>query len=118
MNVSSLQPAVRASELSFEQLSTSTAVPEKEKVAELARQFEAVLLRQILTEARRQTHGSTLEGESSVNRNYEDMITTRLADSISRSGNFGLATSLQAQLQRQLSAATLTEEAAPGATTP
>ena len=72
-----------------------------EKVAELSRQFEALLLRQMLKEARKPMLGDTLTGKSSVSKIYDDMVTDRLADAIANSGDVGLGTSLQAQLMRQ-----------------
>ena len=81
-----------------------------EKVAELSRQFEALLLRQMLKEARKPMLGDTLTGNSSVSKIYDDMVTDRLADSIARSGDIGLASSLQAQLMRQQAVGAATGE--------
>ena len=48
MEISPLNREVRASELPLERLAGSKEVSQKEKIAEVSRQFEAVLLRQIL----------------------------------------------------------------------
>ena len=41
--------------------------------------------------------------DSAVGGIYKDMVTAQLAESISKSGSFGLAQSLQAELTRQIS---------------
>lgn len=101
MDIPAFQPHVRASELPFEQLAASKNVPEREKVAEACRQFEAVLLRQILQQARKPLLDPG-KAASSTSGIYDDMINNQLADKISRTGTFGLARSLQAQLVRQV----------------
>jgi Rod binding domain-containing protein len=70
-------------------------------VAEVARQFEAVLLRQILQDIRKPVLAPA-EGDATANGIYADMINNQMADSISRSGGFGLAKSLAAQLTHQV----------------
>jgi Rod binding domain-containing protein len=102
MNIPSLNPSVKAADLSLEKLATSTTVKDSEKVQELSRQFEAVLLRQILTEAQKESFGPHKSDSSSSKSIYQDMITNQLADGISRSGAFGLGTSLAPQLSREL----------------
>jgi peptidoglycan hydrolase FlgJ len=113
MNISSLQPQIKASEMPFEQLAANKSVPEKEKVGEACRQFEAVLLRQIFQEARKTVITSKDNPGSSSSGIYDDMINNQLADSISRSGHFGLAKSLQSQLVRQVLPASEVSKAAP-----
>jgi Rod binding domain-containing protein len=86
--------------MSLEELASNRSIPDTEKIAEVSRQFEAVLLRQILQDIRKPVLGS--EPESTTNSIYSDMINNQLAQSISGSGEFGLAKSLQAQLSRQV----------------
>jgi flagellar protein FlgJ len=102
MDVLPLQPHVNAADLPLEQLANNPNVPEREKIAETCRQFEAVLLRQILGEARKSVISDGQEHDPAVDGIYNDMITNQLADSISRSGAFGLAKSLESQLARQV----------------
>jgi Rod binding domain-containing protein len=94
--------AVNAGDLPLERLATNPHVAEREKIAELSRQFEAVLLRQILREAQKTVIKSDLSDDSVAGEIYRDMVTTQLAESISRSGAFGLAKSLERELSRQL----------------
>jgi Rod binding domain-containing protein len=70
-------------------------------VAEVSRQFESVLLRQILGAARKTIFRSKFNEDSMASGIYQDMTTSQLADAISRNGSFGLARSLEAQLIRQ-----------------
>ncbi|HWD19746.1 MAG TPA: rod-binding protein [Verrucomicrobiae bacterium] len=91
--------AVQASDVPLESLAGNTNLSDSDKVAEVARQFEAVLLRQILQEARKSQIPGANSAESGI---YDDMVNNQMADTISRSGSFGLAKSLQNQLTRQV----------------
>ncbi len=100
MNVSSSRSAGPAANISIENLASQPGLSERAKVAEVSRQFEAALLRQILNEARKPVFASKFTQASAVNGIYDSMVTSQLADSISQSGEFGLARSLQGQLDR------------------
>jgi Rod binding domain-containing protein len=84
----------------MEKLAGNPNIPQDEKVREVSRQFEAVLLRQILSEARKPVIAGGQQSSSSGV--YDDMINNQMADDISRSGGFGLAKSLQTQLVHQV----------------
>jgi flagellar protein FlgJ len=119
MDVLPLQPRVNAADLPIEQLAGNPNVSQREKIDQACKQFEAVLLRQILGEARKTVIPSGGESDSTVSSIYNDMVTSQLADSISRSGTFGLAKSLESQLVRQelppsQAGAATTPAAAPG----
>ena len=83
-------------------LAANKHLSDQEKVAEVSRQFEAVLLRQILQETRKSSVSPSSPAEASSSGIYDDMINNQLADTISRSGSFGLAKSLQVQLAHQV----------------
>ncbi len=104
MDLTPLRAKVSLESIPLESLAQNAHIPETEKIREVARQFEAVLLRQILTAARKTVIASGDEHESSTTGIYQDMINSQLADAISQSGSFGLGTSLEAQLQRQTQA--------------
>ena len=115
MKLSPIQPHIDVSRIPMNELAANKNVADGEKVAEACRQFEAVLLRQILQSARKSSASAGGEGESSVNSIYDDMINNQLADQISRAGTLGLAKSMQAQVARQVLPAgdkTKTSEAA------
>jgi len=101
MNIPALQPSVRAADLPLEKLAGNSHVPEQEKVAEVSRQFEAVLLRQVLANAQKTHFASTVNTPSATSDIYRDMVTTQLADSISKSGALGLARTLSEQMSRE-----------------
>jgi flagellar protein FlgJ len=100
MNIQANHPAVQASQLPLESLAGNPNISETDKIAEASRQFEALLLRQILQEARKNSSGSSTGSLSSDI--YSDMINQQIADSVSRSGAFGLGKSLQGQLSEQV----------------
>ena len=102
MNLLALQPRVKASDLPLTELAANQHISDQEKVAEVSRQFEAVLLRQILQETRKSSVAPASSADASVSSIYDDMINNQLADSISRSGSFGLARSLQGKLAHQV----------------
>ena len=93
------------SKLPLDRLAASTKVPERQKVAEVSRAFEAVLLRQILQESQRPAFSSKTKGSATTESIYRDMVVNQMAESISKSGTFGLGKSLERALQRQSGAA-------------
>jgi flagellar protein FlgJ len=100
MVVAPLPKAVNASDIAPERLAGSTALTEQQKIAEASRQFEAILLRQILAATQKPVIHSKLVDNSTTADIYRDMITNQLADSISKSGAFGLAKTFEHQLNR------------------
>jgi Rod binding domain-containing protein len=104
MEVNSLTRSVQAADLPMEKLVGSSKISEKDKISEVSRQFEAVLLRHILQSAQKTHFAPPPGGNSAMNGIYQDMVTNQLADSISKSGAFGLAKTLNQQLQHELPA--------------
>ena len=87
-----------ANHLAVERLSQNNKLTEAEKIGEVARHFEAILLRQFLNEATKPLMGGD-EGMNPAQKGiYQDMITNTLADSISKSGQFGLSQVFRQQL--------------------
>jgi len=101
MNVAPLLSAPRAENLPIEQLAANKTLSPAQKVAEASRQFEGLLLRQILGQARKTVFRSKINHDSATAGFYQDLVTNQLADDISRGGSFGLASSLQSQLVHQ-----------------
>jgi peptidoglycan hydrolase FlgJ len=98
MNVSPLQPQIDASTIAPERLAKNPKLTEKQKIAEASRQFEAILLKQILESSQKTVIKSKLTNDSTTTSIYKDMVTTQLADSISKSGTFGLSQTFEHQL--------------------
>jgi Rod binding domain-containing protein len=92
-----LRRQVQAADVPLDRLASSTQLDDKSKVAEASRQFEAIFVRQILSEAQSSGHGKGVA--SGI---YQDMITTQTAENISRSGGLGLARCFQNQLSHGL----------------
>ena len=84
-----------------ERLANNSALTEQQKLDEASRQFESILLKQILDSTQNTVITSKFSDNSTSADIYRDMITTQLADSISKSGAFGLAKTLEHQLARQ-----------------
>ena len=96
--------ASRAADLPLEKLAANSALSRSEKLAQVSRQFEAVLVRQILNEAQKPVFKGQGPGSAVCNDVYRDLMTNELANQITRSG-LGLARALEQQLQRQLTPA-------------
>ena len=102
MNISALPSHnIRATELPLEKLEHNPRLTDAEKINAVGQQFEAVMLRQILTDATKNMFGSSEASQSSTNSIYQDMVTNSLADSMSRSGGLGLAKVIAKQLQHE-----------------
>jgi Rod binding domain-containing protein len=102
MEITSIQPHVDVATLPIEQLAGNKQLDQQQKLAEVARQFEAILLRQILQNTQKTVIPSKFSDNSTAASIYHDLITQRLADSISKSGTVGLAKMLQLQLSHQI----------------
>jgi flagellar protein FlgJ len=101
MDVAPLQRHIVAADVVPERLAGNPHLSEQEKVAEASRQFEAVLLRQILETTQKTVIPSKYADHSTAASIYRDMVTNQLADSISKSGTFGLAKTFEQQLNRE-----------------
>jgi len=104
METSPLQPRVIAANVPLGRLAQNESLTEEQKTGEVCRQFEAMLLRQILQESQKTVIPSNLTKDSAAKGIYQDMVTTQMADGISRAGSFGLANCLRSQLARQIPA--------------
>ena len=101
MNVTAIQPAkIDASHVAVENLAGNSALTEDQKIGEASRQFEAILLRQFLTEAQKPCFKSEFTDDSSEAGIYQDMVTNQLADALTRGTGVGLAQSFQKQLTK------------------
>jgi Rod binding domain-containing protein len=92
---------VNPTDIPLEKLATSKALTEEQKTSEMTRQFEAVLLRQILTEAQKPSIKSKYASTGVTSAIYQDMMVNQLADRISSTHTVGLAQELQSQVARQ-----------------
>jgi Rod binding domain-containing protein len=98
MNIPPLNPHIDASSIAPERLAKNSSLTEQQKIAEASRQFESILLKQILDSSQKTVIKSKLTDDSTASSIYKDMVTTRMADSISKSGAFGLSQTFEKQL--------------------
>lgn len=99
MEITALQRRVVASNIAPERLAGNPRLSEEEKISEASRQFEAVLLRQILESSQKTVIKSKFSDDSTAVSIYRGLITHQLADCISKSGSFGLAKTFEQQLK-------------------
>jgi peptidoglycan hydrolase FlgJ len=71
---------------------------QQQKIAEASRQFEAIMLRQILSESQKPVITSEFTDNSTSAGIYQDYITNALADSMSKAGTLGFAKVFEQQL--------------------
>lgn len=75
------------------------SITERQKMAETSRQFEAIMLRQILNDAMKPTiKGGVFDESGGAANIYRSMMTDVVSNAMAQGGGIGLATSLQAQL--------------------
>lgn len=80
---------------------TTAPSGDREKLAHVAEQFEAIFVRQMLSAARKTDFGESIFGGQAMDT-FRQMQDERFADVASQSGAFGLANMLEAQLARHL----------------
>ncbi len=98
MNISPILSTNDAATVAPEELAGNKSLTELQKIAEASRQFEAIMLRQILSESQKPVITSEFTDNSTSAGIYQDFITNTLADSISKSGTFGFAKVFEQQL--------------------
>ena len=98
MQINAPKSNIDASRLPLESLAANKSLSQEQKVGEASRQFEAVLLRQFLSEAQKPVINSEFTDNSTASGIYQDLITNQLADTLSRNGGIGLAQTFERQL--------------------
>jgi Rod binding domain-containing protein len=114
MNIATLQSnKVSAADIAPEALAGNKSLSEHQKIAEASRQFEAMLLRQILSESQKPVIQSAFTDNSTAAGIYQDFVTNQMADSLSKSGTLGFAQVFDRQLDHPDAANAKTDSAAP-----
>lgn len=93
LNAAASRPA------SLEELARHPRAEDPAGRAEAARQFEAMLVRQMLNEAQKPVFRSSLVKDSTASAIYRDQLTAQLADAVTQGGGLGLARALYEQWQ-------------------
>lgn len=104
MNIPATHPRIEASSIPTDELAGNASLTEEQKIGEATRQFEAMLLRQILESTQKTVIQSKYADNSTAAGIYRDMVTNQLADSISKTGSLGLAQTLKTEFTRQVKA--------------
>ncbi|MSR42728.1 MAG: hypothetical protein EXS29_00635 [Pedosphaera sp.] len=86
-----------AEQLAPEKLAGNPHVSEADKISIASKHFEAILVRQFLTEAQKPLLAPKGQMSGATSEIYRDMMTDTLANQISKSGTLGLARQFQAQ---------------------
>lgn len=97
-------------------LSTSPTATDRQKLSAVAKQFEAIFMRQMLSAARK----TDLQGDdklfsSQALDTFNQMQDEHFADVTAKSGTLGLASIIEAQMARFLPGTTTTEATDPAA---
>ena len=98
MNIPPIQSPLNTANISVENLAGNQHLTQQQKIAEASRQFESIMLRQILSESQKPVFESEFTDNSTAAGIYQDFITNQLADSMSHNGGIGLAKTFEQQL--------------------
>lgn len=98
MTIPPIKSPVDTANIPVEELAGNKSLTEDQKIAEASRQFEAIMLRQILSESQKPVIKSEFTDNSTAAGIYQDYITNTLADSMSKAGALGLAKIFDRQL--------------------
>jgi Rod binding domain-containing protein len=98
MNIPPIQSPVNTANIPVEELAGNKNLTEQQKIAEASRQFESIMLRQILSESQKPVFESEFTDNSTAAGIYQDYMTNTLADSISKAGTLGFAKIFERQL--------------------
>lgn len=79
---------------------TAPGGSERERLAEAAKQFEAIFVRQMLSAARNTDFGGDELFGGDVDKTFHEMRDARFAEIAANTGALGLATKIEAQLAR------------------
>lgn len=80
------------------EMMAKSKVPEAAKVAEVSRQFEAVMLRQVLEQSLSPVFKGMFDQTGAAHEMYRYFQADTLADAISSGGGFGLSPILESQV--------------------
>jgi Rod binding domain-containing protein len=100
MEVNPLQRKIAAEDIAPERLAGNSRLTQDQKITEASRQFESILVKQILSDSQKTVIKSEFSDDSTPAGIYQDLVTKTLADNISKSGAFGLAKTFEQQLNR------------------
>jgi peptidoglycan hydrolase FlgJ len=98
MNIPPIQSPIDTSNVPVEQLAGNKHLTQQQKIHEASRQFEVIMLQQILSEMQKPVIKSEFTDDSTASDIYQSYATNALAESMSKSGSFGFAKIFEQQL--------------------
>jgi Rod binding domain-containing protein len=119
MNIPPIQSPIDTSTIPVEELAGNKHLTQQQKIHEASRQFEQIMLQQILSEMQKPVITSEFTDDSTASDIYQGYITNALAESMSKTGSFGFAKIFEEQLSPHTSmthektSATSPEKASP-----
>jgi Rod binding domain-containing protein len=113
MNIPPIQSPIDTSNVPIEELAGNQHLTQQQKIHEASRQFEAIMLQQVLSEMQKPViTGELTDDDDTASGIYQDYVSHALADSMSKSGSFGLAKIFEQQLSPPASKAHHTDSVA------
>jgi Rod binding domain-containing protein len=97
MTISPIQSTIDTSNIPIENLAGNKSLTQQQKIHEASRQFEKIILQQILQEVQKPVITSEFTDDSTASDIYQGYITNALADSMSKAG-VGFAKIFEEQL--------------------
>jgi Rod binding domain-containing protein len=100
MNITPVQPSadIDTSTIPIEDLAGNKNLTKQQKIHEASRQFEAIMLQQILSEMQKPVTTSEFTDDSTASGIYQDYITNALAQSMSKTDSLGFTKIFEEQL--------------------
>src|SRR5580658_6688345 len=113
MNIPPIQSSIDTSAIPIEDLVANKQLTQQQKIHEASRQFEQIMLQQILSEMQKPVITSEFTDDSTASDIYQGYITNALAESMSKTGSFGFAKIFEEQLSPHTSGTTKKASVAP-----
>ena len=103
MNIPPIQSPIDTSKIPIEQLAGNKNLTQQQKVHEASREFEVIMLQQMLSEMQKPVITSEFTDDSTAGDIYQGYVTNALAESMSKSGSVGFAKIFEQQLTPHIS---------------
>lgn len=100
MNIPPITPSpdLDPANVPIDDLAGNKSLTRQQKIHEASREFESIMLKQILSEMQKPVITSEFTDDSTAAGIYQDYVTNALAESMSKSGSFGFAKIFEEQL--------------------
>lgn len=98
MNISPIPSVTSDPNVPIEDLAGNKHLTQQQKIHEASREFESIMLQQILSEMQKPVITSEFTDDSTAAGIYQDYISNALAEGMSKSDSFGFAKIFEEQL--------------------